>query len=145
MLENRLAYDKALESFSDRLMRHVEYSMDANGEIAVAADTRDFYRAIDFTPLVSYFRKVVEKTIRTEWKVELDWLESYDRMRCAMRSIVDMPDKKADQFIRFVFQNGGRLAARKRELFSELTDNEISRLESAVNAARSRIANEEIP
>ena len=145
MLENRLAYDKALESFSDRLMRHVEYFMDANGEIAVAADTRDFYRAIDFTPLVSYFRKVVEKTIRTEWKVELDWLESYDRMRCAMRSIVDMPDKKADQFIRFVFQNGGRLAARKRELFSELTDNEISRLESAVNAARSRIANEEIP
>ena len=145
MLENRLAYDKALESFSDRLMRHVEYSMDANGEMAVAADTRDFYRAIDFTPFVSYFRKVVEKTIRTEWKVELDWLESYDRMRCAMRSIVDMPDKKADQFIRFVFQNGGRLAARKRELFSELTDDEISRLESAVNAARSRIANEEIP
>lgn len=143
MLENRLAYDKALESFSDRLMRLVDYSMDANGEIAVATDTRDFYRAIDFTPIVVYFRKVVEETIRTEWKVELDWLASYDRMRGAMRRIVDMPDKKADQFIRFILQNGGKLAVRKRALFPELTDREISRLEAAVNRERATVANEE--
>ncbi len=145
MLEKRLAYDKALESFSGRLMRLVEYDMDVNGEISVAADTRDFYRAIDFTPIVVYFRTVVEETIRTEWKAELDWLASYDRMRGAMRQIVDMPDKKADQFIRFVLQNGGRLADRKRALFPELSDAEVSSLEAAVNGVRSTMAKEFIP
>ena len=143
MLKNRLAYDKALESFSSRLMRQIDFSLDDNGEMSVLFDTRDFYRAIDYTPVVEYFREVVAETIRTEWKAELDWLDAYDRMRCAMRQIVDMPDKKADQFIRFVLQNGGRLAARKRTLFPELSDAEVSRLEAAVDGVGSSADHEE--
>lgn len=145
MLKNRLAYDKALESFSSRVMGLVDCSMDDNGELSVLSDTRDFYRAIDYTPVVGYFREVVAETIRTEWKAELDWLDAYDRMRGAMRQIVDMPDKKADQFIRFVLQNGGRLSARKRGLFPELSDGEVSRLEAVVLAARTPTDLENVP
>ena len=72
------------------------------------------------------------RTIRTEWKTELDYLKAYDKMREVMRNIVDMPDKKANQFILFVRQNGGRLSQRKRHLFSELRDDEIVRLETAI-------------
>ena len=126
-------------------MGRVDYSMDDNGELSVLSDTRDLYRAIDCTPVVGYFREVVAETIRTEWKAELDWLDAYDRMRGAMRQIVDMPDKKADQFIRFVLQNGGRLSARKRGLFPELSDGEVSRLEAAVNAARTPNDLENVP
>ena len=53
-------------------------------------------------------------------------------MREAMRSIVDMPEKKTNQFILFVQQNGGRLSQRKRQLFRELRDDEITRLEAAI-------------
>ena len=95
-------------------------------------DSSDFYRAIDYTPIVEYFQQVIVRTIRTEWKTELDYLKAYDKMREVMRNIVDMPDKKANQFILFVRQNGGRLSQRKRQLFPELHDHEIFRLETAI-------------
>ena len=50
-----------------------------------------------------------------------------------MRDIVDMPDKKADQFIMFVQQNNGVLPLSRRKLFSELSDEEVAGLENAVN------------
>ncbi|MBQ3343883.1 MAG: hypothetical protein IJG84_18425 [Kiritimatiellae bacterium] len=126
---------KALESFSNRLMPLLDYDMDDKGEVSVRNDSRDFYRAIDYTPIVEYFQQVIVQTIRTEWKSELDYLKAYDKMRVAMRNIVDMPGKKANQFILFVRQNGGRLSQRKRQLFPELRDDEITRLEAAIAEA----------
>ena len=73
-------------------------------------------------------------TIETEWKVELDYLVRYDRMRVGMRAVVDMPEKKANQFILFVRQNDGKLSAAKRKFFPELSEDEIQRLEAVVNA-----------
>lgn len=133
MLKALRDYDEALESFSKRVMPHLVYDIDADGEVTVSNDSRDYYRAIDYTPIVEYFQEIVATTIRTEWKAELDYLKQYDRMREEMRKIVDLPEKKANQFIMFVQQNGGKLAQRKREFFSELTDDEILRLEKIVS------------
>ena len=113
-------------------MTLLDYDIDDNGEVSVWNDSRDFYRAIDYTPIVEYFQQMIACTILTEWKIELDYLKAYDKMREAMRDIVDVPHKKAKQFILFVRQNGGRLSQRKRHLFSELNDDEITRLEAAV-------------
>jgi len=135
MLKDQRAYDEALESFSKRVMPHLSYDIDADGEVTVRNESRDFYRAIDFTPIVEYFQDVVATTIRTEWRAELDYLKRYDRMREEMRRIVDLPEKKANQFILFVQQNGGRLSQRKREFFAELTDDEIARMEKVVTGA----------
>lgn len=132
MLKALLDYDEALESFSKRVMPHLVYEIDAEGEVVVVNDSRDYYRAIDYTPIVEYFQGIVAKTIRTEWKAELDYLKRYDRIREDMRHIVDLPEKRANQFIMFVQQNGGRLAQRRRTFFSELTDDEIARLEKVV-------------
>ena len=49
-----------------------------------------------------------------------------------MRAIVDMPEKKANQFVMFVRQNGGRLPKSRRQYFAELTDSEIGRLEDVI-------------
>ena len=132
MLKHQLDYDKALETFSSRVMRLLDYDIDDKGEVSVRNDSRDFYRAIDYTPIVEYFQQVIVRTIRTEWKTELDYLKAYDKMREAMRRIVDMPDKKANQFILFVRQNDGHLSQRKRQLFPELRDDEIARLETTI-------------
>lgn len=134
ILKDPLSYDKALETFSARVMPRLDYSIDAEGEISVANDSRDYYRAIDYTPIVEYFQEVMAKTIRTEWKSELDYLKRYDRMRRAMQQVVDMPEKNVNQFVLFVQQNGGRLSRRKRDYFAELSDEEVRRLEKIVKS-----------
>lgn len=36
----------------------------------------------------------MDETIQTEWKIELDYLKSYDQIRKGMREIVDLPEKR---------------------------------------------------
>ena len=68
----------------------------------------------------------------SQLRVALEYLRDYDRIRTGMRAIVDMTEKKANQFILFTQNNGGVLLERRREMFSELTDEEIKRLETVV-------------
>ena len=50
-----------------------------------------------------------------------------------MKSVVDLPDRLVNLFVKACSQNGGKLSARKRDAhFSMLTDEEVSRLEAAV-------------
>lgn len=133
LLKKTMEYDKMLESFSRRLMTVIEYDIDGDGEVKVLKESADFYRYIDYTPIVTRFLSIMDETIQTEWKVELDYLKSYDRIRKRMREIVDMPDKKANQFIMFVRNNNGVLSNAKRNKFGELTDVEIHALEKVIS------------
>ena len=135
LLKKTATYDRMLETFSRRVMSHLEYDVSADGEVAVRGESADFYRYIDLTPIVEDFQRLIVETIRTEWRYELDYLADYDQMRREMREVVDLPEKKANQFILFVQNNGGRLSAAKRPLFAELTDGEIAKLEQVVNRA----------
>ena len=78
------------------------------------------------------FFAIMDETIQTEWKIELDYLRSYDQIRKGMREIVDLPEKKANQFIVFVRNNNGVLSKAKRDKFAELTDDEIHTLEGVI-------------
>ena len=49
-----------------------------------------------------------------------------------MKEIVDMPDRKAAQFILFTQQNKGVFPKSRRHAFAELSDAEISSLAKAV-------------
>lgn len=133
LLKKAAEYDRMLETFSRRVMARIDYEMDEDGEISVLNDTVDFYRYIDFTPIVQKFQEFIRETITSEWRIELEFLRDYDRIRMEMRSIVDMPEKKANQFIMFAKNNGGVLPKRRREMFAELTDEEIARLEAVVS------------
>ncbi len=136
LMKKPVVYDRMLESFSRRLMRCLAYDVDANGEVSVRGESADFYRYVDYTFIVEEFQRLIVETIRTEWRQELDYLVDYDRMRREMRGIVDLPEKKANQFIRFVTGNGGRLSKAKRPLFAELTDEEVSELERIVGGVK---------
>lgn len=138
LLKRAADYDRMLESFSRRLMKVIDFDIDENGEVGVIGESADYYRFIDYTPIVAQFQQMMADTITTEWKVELDYLRAYDDMRKGMREIVDMPDKKANQLIMFVRGNNGTLSKAKREKFSELTDEEIHALEAVICAALKR-------
>jgi len=136
MLKSRGEYDASLEAFSKRLMPLVEYELDDEGRMTVLNDTAVWYRFIDMTPQVEALFAFIEKTIETELVEELNFLANYDRTKAAIQEIVDMPDRQIDLFIRFCLQNHGQLSARKRAShFAALTDDEIARMERAVQAA----------
>jgi hypothetical protein len=95
-----------------------------------------WYRYIDMTPQAEALFRFIERTIDEELAGELAFLEHYGNTREAISEIVDMPDRLIDLFIRFSLQNNGRLSARKRASnFGFLSDEEISRMEQAVQTS----------
>lgn len=127
-------YDKSLESFSDVLMKELEYDLDDRLRMTVLGDTIDHYRYIDCTTLVGIFYDFTRQTIESELPAEADYLQRHDRCRAEMRTIVDLPDRHAELFIKLCQQNVGKLSKNKRQLdeFNQLTDAEVTDLESAV-------------
>jgi hypothetical protein len=136
MLKNPADYDDSLEAFSRQLMPLVEYSLDEEGLMTVHNDTAVWYRYIDMTPQAEALFRFIDQTIETELASELAFLANYDETKRAIQEIVDMPDRQIDLFIRFCLQNHGRLSARKRAShFDFLSDEEIARMEQAMQAA----------
>jgi len=135
MLKKPAAYDASLEAFSRPLMPLIEYSLDENGRMTVENETLRWYAYIDMTPQAEALFRFIEHTIDTELVEELSFLAKYDETKRAIQVIVDMPDRKIDLVIRFCLQNNGRLSGRKRSQFDFLTDEEVSGIERAVQAA----------
>jgi Fic family protein len=136
MLKTLAAYNASLEAFSRQLMALVEYSIDREGRLTVHNDTVRWYRYIDMTRQAEALFRFIEQTINTELASELAFLAKYDETKRALQEIVDMPDRRIDLFIRLCLQNNGRLSARKRtSYFDFLSDEEITRMEQAIQSA----------
>jgi hypothetical protein len=136
MLNNLADYDASLEAFSRPLMALVEYSLDKEGRMTVPNDTARWYSYVDVTPQAEALFRFIEQTIDTELVEELVFLSNYDETKRAMQEIVDMPDRQIDLFIRYCLQNNGRLSARKRAShFDSLSEDEIARMEQAIQSA----------
>ncbi|PIV02350.1 MAG: cell filamentation protein Fic [Syntrophobacterales bacterium CG03_land_8_20_14_0_80_58_14] len=136
MLKDPAGYDASLEAFSRHLLALVEYSLDEEGRMTVHNDTAGWYRYIDMTPQAEALFGFIDQTIDTELAGELAFLAHYDKAKRAIQEIADMPDREIDLFIRFCLQNNGRLSARKRlDHFDFLSDEEIARMEQAVQTA----------
>ena len=63
-------------------------------------------------------------------------MRNYDATKRAIQEIVDMPDRRIDLFIRFCLQNNGVISPKRRKShFAELTDEEVERMQAAVEEA----------
>lgn len=132
LYKNAKLYDGMLESFSRRLLPLVEYRLASDDAMTVENNTADFYRHIDFTRIAEDFFGAVEETLKNELLPELDYLVRWEKARSLMREIVDMPDRKAAQFILFTHQNSGQFPKARRSMFQELSDEEIASLAKIV-------------
>lgn len=133
MLRERAAYDRVLESFSKPILEFIEYHLNERGEMTVENETARFYRYWDATAFVEFLYHCVGETIRRDLRDELGFLSVFDRAMKAVAEIVDMPDRRASLLVRLILQNRGELSRKKRESeFPELTDDEISSIESAI-------------
>jgi hypothetical protein len=64
----------------------------------------------------------------------MGFIEKYDRALDEAKEIVDMPDKRASLLVCLIMQNKGRLATNKRDMFSEITDEELARIEKGITS-----------
>jgi len=132
MLRNRAVYDQVLEFQSRKIQLFVDYRLDDAGRMTVAGETASFYRYPDLTVQAEYLYSVVADTIDTDMRMELGFLERYDRAMLAVKDVVDMPDQHASLLVRLILQNHGRLSKAKRVQFQELADEEIAAIEAAI-------------
>jgi hypothetical protein len=134
MLKDRVMYDSVLESFSFPLMFCVtDFTLLDDGTLTVHQDTRSYYQNIDMTIMAEYLYSCMKKTIETDFKLELEYLVTYDRLKVLIQDVVDMPNNLIDLFIKCVVQNSGSLSPKKRKkYFYMLTDNEVQKLEFLV-------------
>lgn len=132
MLRDSKGYNNALSSFSSSVRPLIEYSLNSDGRLTVHNETADLYRYWDATRFVEYLYKCVAETIRIDLKEELGFLAVFDAAMKAVMEIVDMPNRRASLLIRLILQNKGTLSKGKHSQFSELSDDEIKTIESAI-------------
>jgi hypothetical protein len=132
MLRNLAKYDKALTAFSGRIRPFVEYRMDEPQRMTVLNETKNLYQYFDATPQAEYLYECVAETIEKDLREEIGFIQRYDHALDETKEIVDMPDKRASLLVGLIMQNKGRLAKNKRDLFSEVTDEELAKIEKAM-------------
>jgi hypothetical protein len=132
MLRDRLSYDQVLENFSASIMPFIQYDLDLERGMTVQNDTAQLYRFFDATALAEYLYRCIEEAIHRDLRDEIGFLAVFDAALRATLNIVDMPNRRASLLVRLILQNKGKLAKGKRTSFTEITDQEIDRIENAV-------------
>jgi len=133
ILTHMVEYDTTLEVLSKLVGRKAKYDLDEDSEMTVLnpSEIKALYQYPDLTNHAVFLSKAIQTTISKDIPEELLFLQRYDELKKDIISIVDMPDKKVDKMILFLHQNKGRLASRKRKLYTELKNSEIEKMEEA--------------
>ena len=132
------AYGRLLRDRSAPLMDHIEWRPTPRGNVEVLNDTRDLYALFDATDFAEFLYGCVARTVEEDLPREIAEIEAYDRARCGIAALFDMADQRVSLLIRFVRQNGGRLArARRQREFASLRDGEVEAVERIIADAYS--------
>lgn len=136
ILRNLQSYSEVLEGFSKSISPYIRWHWTNDMEVSVDNDTTDLYRYFDATAITEYLYDRIVETVEKDLAEELGFVAVFDEAMNAVQEIVDMPDRRASLIVRLCMQNGGVLASNKRKKFSELTDSEISEIESVIQNAQ---------
>ena len=138
MLRDMAAYDRVVETFSRPISPFINYNLDSQQKITVLNETADLYRFFDATTQAEYLFDCIEDTIGRDLKRELDFFKFFDAAMRDVMDIVDMPNQRAALLIKLIHQNKGKLSKAKRDMFGEISDLEIAKLETAIREAAQR-------
>ena len=133
MLNHIRDYDRILEKYSRPLMKRITFveNNDQSVTITNPSDVEGYFRYPDLTEQCLYLALTIKSTISEDIFQEMEFLVKYDEVKSALQSIVDLPDRQLNLFIKLLHQNKGMLAKRKRDEFEKLTDEEINAMEKA--------------
>ena len=129
-------YRKVLQAHSGPLMEFIEWRPTPERNVEVVNDTADLYRYFDATQAAEFLYACIQRTVEQDLPREIAYLQSHDDALRRIMDTVEMPDRLAENLLRFIRQNKGRLPkGRRTKEFANLTDKEVGQIEAIVREA----------
>ncbi|MHB1960273.1 MAG: Fic family protein [Acidobacteriaceae bacterium] len=136
MLDRIETYRDTLRAHSGPLMDYTDWRPTPERNVEVQNDTADLYRYFDCTAAAEFLYGCVERAINEDLPREIDFLRRNDEAMRRVMNTVEMPDRIAENLIRYIRLNEGRLGRKRREgEFEKLTDDEVASIEAIVREA----------
>jgi hypothetical protein len=133
MLDRIDTYRDTLRAHSGPLMNFIEWRPTADRNVEVLNDTADLYRYFDCTEAAEFLYACVARAIDKNLPEEIDFLRRNDEAMRRIMNMVEMPDRMAENLVRFIRLNEGKLGSKQREgEFEKLTDDEVTSIEALV-------------
>lgn len=133
MLDRIDDYATVLKRHSGPLMEFIDWRALPGHNLEVTNDTADLYRYFDCTEEAEFLFSCVQRTVEIDLPREIDYLKRRDQALTAIMSLVEMPDRLAQDLIMHVRQNGGLLSKRRRSgEFEKLRDDEVHQIEKVI-------------
>lgn len=136
MLERIETYRDTLRAHSGPLMNYIDWRPTTARNVEVQNDTVDLYRYFDCTESAEFLYSCVERAINEDLPREIDFLRRNDQAMRRVMNTVEMPDRIAQNLIRYIRLNGNRLGKKRRDgEFEKLTNDEVTSIEAIVREA----------
>ena len=136
MLDRIDTYRDTLRAHSSPLMNFIEWRPTPGRNVEVLNDTADLYRYFDCTEAAEFLYACVARAIDKDLPQEIDFLRRNDGAMRRIMNTVEMPDRMAENLVRFIRLNEGKLGRKRREgEFEKLTDDEVTSIEAIVREA----------
>jgi hypothetical protein len=136
MLDRIDIYRDTLRAHSGPLMDYIEWRPTPERNVEVQNDTADLYRYFDCTEAAGFLYACVEQAVDKDLPREIDFLRRNDEAMRRVMNTVEMPDRMAENLVRFIRLNEGKLGRKRREgEFEKLTDDEVTSIEAIVREA----------
>jgi hypothetical protein len=133
MLDRIDIYRDTLRAHSGPLMDYIEWRPTPARNVEVQNDTSDLYRYFDCTEAAEFLYGCVEHSIDKDLPREIDFLRRNDEAMRRVMNTVEMPDRMAENLVRFIRLNENKLGRKRREgEFEKLTDDEVASIEDIV-------------
>jgi len=136
MLDRIDTYRETLRAHTGPLMNFINWRPTPERNVEVLNDTADLYRYFDCTEAAEFLYACVAHAIDKDLPREIDFLRRNDEALRRIMNMVEMPDRIAENLIRFIRLNEGKLGLKRREgEFEKLTDEEVNSIEAIVGEA----------
>ncbi len=136
MLDRIDTYRDTLRAHSGPLMDYIEWRPTPERNVEVQNDTADLYRYFDCTGAAEFLYACVAQAVDKDLPREINFLRRNDEAMRRIMNAVEMPDRMAENLVRFIRLNEGRLGRKRREgEFAKLADDEVASIEAIVREA----------
>jgi len=136
MLDRIEEYRATFQAHSGPLMPFIEWRTTAERNVEVLNDTADLYRYFDCTEAAEFLFACVRRAVEEDLPREIEYLRHHDEAMRRIMDAVELPDRMAENLVRYIRQNQGTLSKRRREgEFHKLRDDEVALIEGIVHDA----------
>ena len=133
MLDRIDDYRSTLQGHSGPLMPFIEWRPTPERNVEVLNDTADLYRYYDCTEEAEFLYSCVRRTVDEDLPREIEYLRRHDEAIRRIMDVVEMPDRTAEDLVRFIRLNKGTLSQKRRKgEFQKLRDDEVTLIEGIV-------------